>query len=111
MAQVKHVVVLKLKRTTSEQKVREIFAALDGLRGRIPGLLDFSGGPYTSEEGLHQGFTHGFVMTFADVQSRDAYLPHPEHEKVKQMIIPELDGGLDGVIAFDWLHPTAAQSR
>ena len=106
MAQVKHVVLLKLRATTSEQKIREIFMALDGLRSKIPGLLDFSGGPYSSKEGLQKGFTHGFAMTFADPQSRDAYLAHPDHENVKQMIIPELDGGLDGVVAFDWLCPT-----
>jgi hypothetical protein len=110
MSQVKHVVLMKLKATTSEQKIREIFAALDGLRSRIPGLLDFSGGPYSSDEGLHRGFTHGFVMTLADAQSRDAYLTHPEHEKVKQFVIPELDGGLDGVIVFDWLHQSQAWS-
>ncbi len=104
MPQVKHVVLLKFKSTTTPQKVREMFAALDGLRGKIPGLLDFSGGPYSSGEGLNKGFTHGFVMTFADAQSRDTYLPHPEHEKVKQIIFPELDGGLDGVVAFDWIH-------
>ncbi len=104
MPQVKHVVLLKFKSSTGEQKIREIFAALDGLRGKIPGLLDFSGGAYSSGEGLNKGFTHGFVMTFADATSRDAYLPHPEHEKVKQIIFPHLDGGLDGVVAFDWLH-------
>lgn len=104
MAQIKHVVLLKFKSPTSPQKVRDIFAALAGLRRVIPGLLDFSGGPYTSAEGLHKGFTHGFVMTFADAASRDAYLPHPEHEKVKQLIVPELEGGINGVIAFDWEH-------
>jgi hypothetical protein len=46
-------------------------------------------------------------MTFADAASRDAYLPHPEHDKVKQLIFPELDGGLDGVVAFDWEHRPA----
>jgi len=104
MSQIKHVVLLKFRNSTSERKLGEIFAALGGLRDRIPGLLDFSGGAYCSPEGLQRGFTHGFVMTFADAASRDAYLPHPEHEKVKQMIFPELDGGLDGVVAFDWEH-------
>ena len=102
MTQVKHVVLLKFKAGLSQAKIDEIFAALDGLRGKIPGLLDFSGGAYSSDEGLNKGFTHGFVMTFTDAASRDAYLPHPEHEVVKKMIFPELDGGLDGVVAFDW---------
>jgi hypothetical protein len=103
MAKVKHAVIFKLKSSTTMTQIREIFTALDGLRSKIPGLLDFSGGPYSSPEGLNQGFTHGFVMTFADEQSRDVYLNHPEHEVVKHRIIPHLEGGLAGVIAFDWL--------
>lgn len=104
MSQVKHVVLLKFKSSITPAKIDEIFAALAGLVGKIPGLLDFSGGAYSSGEGLDKGFTHGFVMTFTDAASRDGYLPHPEHEKVKAIIFPELDGGLDGVVAFDWEH-------
>jgi len=104
MPQIKHAVLLKFKPTTSQPKIDEIFAALKGLGDKIPGLLDFSGGAYSSGEGLNKGFTHGFVMTFTDAASRDGYLPHPDHEVVKQMIFPELDGGLDGVVAFDWEH-------
>ena len=42
------------------------------------------------------------VMHFRDERSRDAYLSHPEHEKVKEKVFGALDGGLDGVIAFDF---------
>lgn len=104
MPQVKHAVLMKFKVATPPQKIREIFDVLAGLRRRIPGLLDFSGGPYSSAESLNQGFTHGFVMTFADAASRDGYIPHPEHDKVKQLILPELDGGIKGIVAFDWEH-------
>jgi len=107
MPQIKHMVLLRFRASTSQQKIKQIFAALASLRQKMPGLLDFSGGPYSSGEGLNKGFTHGFVMTFTDAASRDAYLPHPEHEKVKQLIFPELDGGLDGVVAFDWQHQPA----
>ena len=72
------------------------------LREKIPGMLSFAGGPYSSPEGLNRGFTHAFVMTFRDERSRDAYLPHPEHEKVKETVLGALDGGIDGVIAFDF---------
>jgi len=102
MPKVKHVVLLRFKKETTPQKAAEIFEALAGLKDKIPGLLDFSGGPYSSPEGLNKGFTHGFVMTFTDPASRDVYLGHPEHEKVKKVVFDELDGGLDGVVAFDW---------
>jgi len=41
-------------------------------------------------------------MGFEDAIARDAYLPHPEHEKVKAKILDLLEGGLDGVVAFDF---------
>ena len=103
MPQVKHVVLFKFKPATPAARIRQIFAALDALRPTVPGLLDFSGGAFQSNEGFGRGYTHGFVMTFADAVSRDGYLPHPEHERVKQMIVPELEGGIDGVLVFDWV--------
>ena len=103
MAQVKHVVLLRFKADVPAPKIDGIFSKLEGLKEEIPGLIDFSGGAYSSLEGMNKGFTHGFVMTFSDEASRDAYLPHPEHEKVKIDIVAALEGGIEGVVAFDWL--------
>jgi hypothetical protein len=97
-----HLVVLKLKPTTTPAQIKSMYADLAALEPKIPGLLSFAGGAYSSPEGLHQGFTHGFIMTFGDSAARDGYLTHPEHEKVKERILPLLAGGLDGVIAFDF---------
>jgi hypothetical protein len=97
-----HVVLLKIRSEVPQKQIDSIFAALAGLKSKIPGLLSFSGGPYSSPEGLHKGFTHGFVMTFTDAKARDIYLPHPDHEVVKAMVLPVLQGGLDGVVAFDY---------
>lgn len=97
-----HVVLLRIRKDVPKKEVDRVFAALAGLRGKIPGLLTFCGGPYSSGEGLNRGFTHGFCMTFGDASARDAYLLHPEHEKVKKLVLAVLDGGLDGVTAFDY---------
>ena len=48
-----------------------------GTVGKIPGLLSMQHGVYESDEGLNDGFTHGFVMTFDSPQNRDRYLPYP----------------------------------
>lgn len=103
MPKVKHVVLMKVRPETPVAQTDKIFRDLAGLVGQVPGLLDFSGGAYSTTENLNQGFTHGFVMTFADEASRDGYLPHPLHEFVKGQIVAVLEGGLAGVIAFDWL--------
>lgn len=36
-------------------------------------------------------------MTFDNPESRDAYLAHPLHEKVKELVVPRLER----VIVFD----------
>jgi hypothetical protein len=97
-----HLVLLKIRADATTDEVEGVFAALAGLKDKIPGLLSFSGGAYDSPEGLNRGFTHGFSMTFSDVAARDRYLPHPEHEKVKLLVLGLLDGGLEGVVAFDY---------
>jgi len=103
MPQVKHVVLLRLKADIGQNEIDAIFSDLADLKNDISGIIDFSGGPYSSSEGLNKGFTHGFVTTFINEASRDAYLSHPAHEAVKKALIHALDGGLDGVVAFDWL--------
>jgi hypothetical protein len=95
---VRHVVLFQWKAGTSEATIAECFRELAALKGKIPGLQQFESGPYASPEGLNQGYTHGFIMTFADAASRNAYLPHPEHERVKGVVGPHLAQ----VIAFDF---------
>jgi hypothetical protein len=97
-----HVVLLKVRPDVEAQQVEAVFAALGALKNKIPGILTFAGGPYSSPEGLNRGFTHGFVMKFSDAAARDVYLDHPEHEKVKGQVLEVLEGGLDGVTAFDF---------
>jgi len=96
-----HMVLLKIRPDVPPSVVGEVFSQIADLKGKIPGILSFSGGPYSSDEGLERGFTHGFCMTFTDSAARDAYLPHAEHEVVKQNVLEILNGDLDGVVAFE----------
>ncbi len=100
---VTHMVLLRIRKDVPQKQVDAVFAELASLKGKIPGLLSFAGGKYSSPEGLQRGFTHGFCMTFKDAAARDVYLPHPEHEKVKKSVLAVLEGGMDGVIAFDFV--------
>jgi hypothetical protein len=95
---VQHMVLLKFKPGVPQATVNELFDQLSGLQERIAGITYFAGGPYASDEGLNAGYTHGFLMTFESPASRDTYLPHPEHERVKAAILPHLES----VIAFDF---------
>lgn len=97
-----HMVLLKIKKSASEQEVERVFAEIEALKTKIPGILSFAAGPYSSPEGFNKGYTHGFCTTFKDAKSRDVYLPHPEHERVKAKLVALLEGGLDGGVAFDF---------
>ena len=102
MPKIRHVVLMKLQAETPADEIAKIFSGVADLQGVVDGFLASSGGPYSSNEGLHQDFTHGFSVDFASPSARDAYLEHPQHEPVKQRILQWLDGGLETVIAFDW---------
>jgi len=92
---VRHIVLLKFKDRT---KADALFAALGELQKPIPAILEYTYGPYSSPEGMNQGYEYAFVMVFADAAARNLYLDHPEHEKVKQTYLPYVES----VIAFDY---------
>lgn len=91
MAKIKHVGFLKFKEGTSEEQIENIFSELMDISESIPGIEDYVSGPNNSPESLSDGFTHAFVMTFTDANARDAYLPHPEHEKFKTSALPHIE--------------------
>ena len=98
MPSLKHLALAKFKPGTSDKQITDFFEAIGKLREVIPGILDYSWGANNSPEGLNQGFTHAFVMTFKDAPARDRYLPHPAHEKLKAGIFPHLEA----VVVFDY---------
>ena len=91
MATVHHIVLLKF-RPGHEARSAQLFAALAALQRRIPGIGHYSFGHNISPENLNQGYTHAFHMTFTDTAARDQYLGHPEHEKVKEAYLPDIEG-------------------
>jgi len=96
---VRHLGMFQFKSGVTPAQIDECFSELKGMVGKIPGLLEMEHGPYQSDEGLNDGFTHGFVMTFDSPESRDAYLPHEEHERVKQVVVP----CLERFVVFDFV--------
>ena len=95
-----HIVILKFKKEIGVDQIQGVYSSLQSLLDdkKIAGLLSFSGGPYSSPEGLNKDFTHAFSMVFEDEQSRNDYFPHPEHVAIKDSIIPMVDD----VVAFDY---------
>ena len=95
---VKHIVLMQFKPGTTEDVIHRIWAAVADLKQQVPGIADFAWGEYSSPEGFNKGFTHAFITTFEDTAARDAYLPHPEHDRVKDLLLVHTAD----VIAFDF---------
>jgi len=98
MAKIKHIALFRFKEGTPEEQIQKTLDELMELSENVPGVEDYVAGVNNSPEGLNKGYTHGFVMTFTDAAARDAYLPHPEHERVKTTVLP----WIEDVAIFDF---------
>ena len=87
----RHVVLFKFKDDASKEQVKQVTDAFSALPGKIDAIKEFEWGTDVGVEMLDQGFTHCFIVTFADEKGRDAYLPHPAHEDFKKIVGPVLD--------------------
>ncbi|MDZ7616102.1 MAG: Dabb family protein [Patescibacteria group bacterium] len=87
----RHVVVFKFKEGTAPEKEQEIANAFAALPKQIDSIIEFEWGLNNSPEGHDQGFTHVFLVTFADEAGRDKYLPHPAHQAFVKLLRPHLE--------------------
>ncbi|XZE43042.1 Dabb family protein [Pirellulaceae bacterium SH467] len=87
----RHVVLFKFKETSSKEDVQEVVDAFRSLKKSIPEVAAFEHGTDNSPEGLANGFTHCFLVTFKSEKDRDAYLPHPKHKEFVEVLKPHLD--------------------
>lgn len=76
----RHVVLFGWKPETPPEVVTQIEETLCGLTGTIPEIAEFEWGTNVSAQGVSQGFTHCFVISFASEQDRDTYQVHPDHQ-------------------------------
>ena len=101
MSAMKRIVLFKFKEGTHGETIKEIFAGIEGLRDKVPGINDLCWGAYSSSDDLNQGYTHALIITFRDEASRDGFGPHPEHQEVVEKLVGP---NLDGVLAFDFFE-------
>ena len=96
---VKHIVLLKLKEGVRTEQTQAVLEGLQGLKRKLTGIVEVTGGDNNSPEGKSNGYGWGFVMTFEDEAARDAYLPHPDHKAVSAETIRPI---VDDVMVFDY---------
>jgi hypothetical protein len=95
----RHVVLFKFKDDAPAAQVQKIEKAFLELKGKIPLIQSLEWGTNVSPEGLSNGFTHCFFLTFKSKADLEKYLPHPEHKKFGAM----LKGLLDKVLVVDYV--------
>jgi hypothetical protein len=78
---VRHILLYRVRPGTATSMLDTAIAAFRAMAGKIEGLIEFEYGTNNSQQGLNRGLTHAVTLTFASVEARDAYLPHPEHRK------------------------------
>ena len=87
----RHVVLFKFKDDVEKKLIEKVEDAFRSLPTHIPEVKDFEWGTNNSPEGLDQGFTHCFFVSFADEAGREVYLPHPKHKEFVEVLKPVLD--------------------
>ena len=87
----RHVVLFKFLDGTTREQVQSIEAAFRALPAQVREIREFEWGVDRSPEGLSQGYTHCFLVTFLSEKDRDAYLPHPAHRAFVALLQPCLD--------------------
>jgi TolA-binding protein len=87
----RHVVLFKFKETSSAEEVKTVEDAFRALPSKIKEVKSFEWGKNNSPEGINDGLTHCFFVTFASEKDREAYLPHPDHKAFVEVLKPHLD--------------------
>lgn len=98
---VRHIVLFQFKDSVPNTEVDAISDAFNQLPEKIDVITSLESGTNISPENLNQGYTHAFIVSFANENDRDLYLPHPAHKAFVEMI----DGKLQQVLVFDIKTP------
>ena len=90
MRTLRHVVMFGFTPETTAGRIDEIVARFTALKDQIEGIEALEWGSNVSPEGLDQGHSHCFLLSFATEAARDAYLPHPDHLAFVDFIKPHV---------------------
>jgi stress responsive alpha/beta barrel protein len=94
-----HIVLFRPKSNLSETSRADMFSALSAAATDIPSVRRFHvgnrithGRPY--EHLMEQSYPFAAVIEFEDLAGLQAYLNHPQHEKLGALFYELLDAGL-----------------
>lgn len=89
--QLRHVVLFKFKENTSAEDITRLENEFRVLATeKISQVKEYEWGKNVSKEKLDHGYTHCFILTFANEQDRDIYIDHPDHVAYVNLLKPHL---------------------
>lgn len=97
----RHVVLFKFKPTATPEQIKTVENAFKELPSKIKEIKDFEWGTNNSPEGLNEGLSHCFFVTFASEEDRAVYLPHPAHKAFGAVLRPYLE---KAVVVDYWVN-------
>jgi hypothetical protein len=85
---VRHVVHFKFKKDATPEQIQQVVDEFAKLPSKIRVIDTFEWGTNVSPEGLDQGYTHCWLLSFRSDRDRDLYLHHPDHVAFAAMAKP-----------------------
>lgn len=95
---IRHILLIKFKDSSLLSEIEKLKGLFESMPEKIEGVVSVEWGINDSPEGKNKGYTHSVLMTFADEAGRQNYLPHAEHEALKQVFWPLLED----IVVFDY---------
>ncbi len=90
-SKLRHVVLFQFKDSATPDDIKKVEKAFAALPDKIDAIKDFEWGENNSPEGLNDGLTHCFLVTFDSEDGRAEYLPHPAHKAFVEVLKPHLE--------------------
>ncbi|WGV97870.1 Dabb family protein [Vibrio sp. YMD68] len=95
---IRHILLIKFKDSSPCSEIEKLKGLFASMPEKVEGVVSVEWGINDSPEDKNKGYTHSVMMTFADEAGRQNYLPHPEHEALKQVFRPLLED----IVVFDY---------
>ncbi|QNM95235.1 Dabb family protein [Chitinimonas koreensis] len=94
----RHLVLFAFKPEAGPAEVEAACTAFRALPAEIDEVQAFEAGVNVSPEQLDRGFSHAFLLTFADADACERYRVHPAHQR----FVASLQPVLAKVLVFDY---------
>jgi len=87
----RHVVMFKFKESATPADIKKVEEEFAKLPQKIKTIKSYEWGTNNSPEGLNQGLTHCFLLSFSSDKDRNEYLVHPAHKEFGKILGPYID--------------------